>query len=32
MMELESGKVRVDKTAVSPKGGADEEDMKQKNA
>lgn len=32
MMELENGKVRVDKTAISPNGGADEEDLKQKNA
>ena len=32
MLELEQGKVRIDKTAVSPKGGADEEDMKQQNS
>jgi preprotein translocase subunit YajC len=32
MLELEQGKVRIDKTAVSPKGGADEEDIKQQNS
>lgn len=32
MLELESGKVRVDKTAVSPTGNADEQDLQQKNA
>ena len=32
MMELESGKVRVDKTAISPTGNADEQDIQQKNA
>ena len=31
MLELESGKVRVDKTAVSPTGNADEQDIQQKN-
>jgi preprotein translocase subunit YajC len=31
MMELESGKVRVDKTAISPTGNADEQDIQQKN-
>ena len=30
MLELEQGKVRVDKTAVSPKGGADEADIELK--
>ncbi|PCJ82216.1 MAG: preprotein translocase subunit YajC [Bacteroidetes bacterium] len=33
MLELEQGKVRIDKTAVSPKGGADEADIElQKNS
>jgi len=32
MLELESGKARVDKTAVSPTGNADEQDIQQKNA
>jgi preprotein translocase subunit YajC len=32
LVELEQGKVRIDKTAVSPKGGADEEDMQQQNS
>jgi len=31
MLELESGKARVDKTAVSPTGNADEQDIQQKN-
>ena len=31
MVELESGKVRVDKTAISPTGNADEQDLKKKN-
>jgi len=31
MMELESGKVRVDKTAISPTGNADEQNIQQKN-
>jgi preprotein translocase subunit YajC len=32
MLELEQGKVRVDKAAVSPKGGADEQDLQQQNS
>ena len=32
MLELEQGKARVDKAAVSPKGGADEEDLQQQNS
>ena len=31
MLELESGKARVDKTAISPTGNADEQDIQQKN-
>tara|TARA_B110000858_G_C17557942_1_gene361148 strand:- start:188 stop:514 length:327 start_codon:yes stop_codon:yes gene_type:complete len=32
VLELESGKVRVDKTAVSPTGNSDEQDLEQKKA
>jgi|TARA_B110000444_G_C18833671_1_gene594692 preprotein translocase subunit YajC len=32
VLELESGKVRVDKTAVSPTGNSDEQDLELKKA
>ena len=32
VLELESGKVRVDKTAVSPTGNSDEQGLEQKKA
>ena len=32
VLELESGKVRIDKAAVSPTGNSDEQDIQQKNA